>query len=353
MNVFSAADFDDHEAVHFFNDPASGLKAIIALHYTGPGRGGGGIRMWPYESDEAALRDVLRLSKAMSYKMVLANLPMGGGKSVIVGDSARDKTPELMRAMGRAIESLGGRYVCGEDVGTTPEDMAIIRRETRWVVGLADVSGDTSPPTAYGVYLGLRAAARHKLGVGEMKGIGVAVQGVGAVGLDLCRRLAADGAELTVADIDAGAAARAADELGAHVVAPADIYDQEVEVFAPCALGAVLDDDTIARLAAKVVAGAANNQLAEDRHGVALAKRGILYAPDYVVNAGGAINASRELIGYDRDDAYAAIEGIPATLLQIFARAEQDGVATSVAADRVAKQRIEQGRRASAANAAE
>jgi leucine dehydrogenase len=162
MNLYSAPDFDDHEEVHFFHDSASGLKAIIALHYTGPGRGGGGIRMWPYASDEEALRDVLRLSKAMSYKMVLADIPIGGGKSVIIGDSARDKTPELMRAMGRAIESLGGRYVCGEDVGTTPDDMALIRQETRWVVGLEDVSGDTSPPTAYGVYLGLRAAAEHK-----------------------------------------------------------------------------------------------------------------------------------------------------------------------------------------------
>jgi leucine dehydrogenase len=188
MNLYSAPDFDDHEEVHFFHDSASGLKAIIALHYTGPGRGGGGIRMWPYASDEEALRDVLRLSKAMSYKMVLADIPIGGGKSVIIGDSARDKTPELMRAMGRAIESLGGRYVCGEDVGTTPDDMALIRQETRWVVGLEDVSGDTSPPTAYGVYLGLRAAAEHKLGAERMEGLRVAVQGVGAVGLDLCRR---------------------------------------------------------------------------------------------------------------------------------------------------------------------
>ena len=353
MNVFSATDFDDHEEVHFFNEPASGLRAIIALHYTGPGRGGGGIRMWPYESDEEALRDVLRLSKAMSYKMVLADLPIGGGKSVIIGDSGRDKSEALMLAMGRAIESLGGRYVCGEDVGTTPGDMATIRRETRWVVGLAEVSGDTSPPTAYGVYLGLRAAAGHKLGAEGMKGIRVAVQGVGAVGLDLCRRLAAEGAELVVADLDAGAAARAADELGASVVAPADIYDQEAEIFAPCALGAVLDDDSVGRLKASVVAGAANNQLAEDRHGVALAERGILYAPDYVINAGGAINASRELIGYDRDDAYAAIEGIPATLLEIFARAEREDVPTSVAADRVAEQRIDRGRRSGAASATE
>jgi leucine dehydrogenase len=345
MNLYSAPDFDDHEEVHFFHDSASGLKAIIALHYTGPGpgRGGGGIRMWPYASDEEALRDVLRLSKAMSYKMVLADIPIGGGKSVIIGDSARDKTPELMRAMGRAIESLGGRYVCGEDVGTTPDDMALIRQETRWVVGLEDVSGDTSPPTAYGVYLGLRAAAEHKLGAERMEGLRVAVQGVGAVGLDLCRRLADDGVKLVVADVNGGAAQRAVDELGATAVAPEDIYDQEVAVFAPCALGAVIDDDTVTRLRATVVAGAANNQLAEDRHGVALAERGILYAPDYVINSGGAINASRELSGYDRDDAYQAIEGIPATLLEIFELAERDGVPTSVAADRIARQRMGRG----------
>ncbi|MEE8545110.1 MAG: Glu/Leu/Phe/Val dehydrogenase dimerization domain-containing protein [Alphaproteobacteria bacterium] len=340
MSVFSAPDYDDHEQVLFFNDAASGLKAIIALHYTGPGLAGGGCRMWPYATEAEALSDVLRLSRAMTYKLALARIPIGGGKTVIIGDPRRDKSEALLLALGRCVDSLGGRYIVGEDVGITVDDMTVINRETPHVVGLKGVSGDTSPPTAYGVYLGIRAAVARRLGRDDLEGVRVAVQGVGSVGLDLCRRLSADGAKLAVADLDAAACARARDELGATVVGVDEIYDLEVDVFAPCALGAVINDDTVPRLRAAIVAGAANNQLAEDRHGVALAERGILYAPDYVINAGGAHNASRERGSYDRDEAYRAIEGIPEILIEIFTRAEREGVPTSVAADRMARERI-------------
>ncbi len=340
MPVFSAPDFDGHEQVLFVADAASGLRAIIALHDTGPGRAGGGCRMYPYPDETAALRDALRLSRAMTYKMVLADIPMGGGKTVVLGDPARDKSAALLHALGRAIDTLGGRYIVGEDVGTSPADMATIREVTPHVVGLEGRSGDTSPPTAEGVYVGLRAAVARRLGRDDLAGLRVAIQGVGHVGGLLARRLAGEGARVVVADVDPAAVARAVRIPGVEPVDADGIYDAEVDVFMPCALGAVLNDDTIPRLRAKVVAGAANNQLAEDRHGAMLAERGILYAPDYVINAGGAINASRELGDYDRDEAYRAIARIADTLAEIFARAEADGLPTSAAADRLAEERL-------------
>ncbi len=341
MSVFSAPDFDDHEEVHYFADPAAGLKAIIAIHRFGPGAAGGGCRMWPYASDAEALRDALRLSRGMTYKWALANIAMGGGKTVVIGDPERDKSEALFRALGRCVESLGGRYYTGPDVGTTEDDVAVMLKETKYLAGLPGPSGATSPPTAYGVYLGIRAAVLQRLGRGELAGLRVAVQGLGRVGFDLCRRLSADGAELFVTDVKPALVERAVAELGAAAVAADEIHGLDVDVFAPCALGATINDETIPALRARVVAGGANNQLAEGRHGAALAQRGILYAPDYVINAGGAINASSELSGYDREAAYRAIEGIPETLKQIFARAEGDGVPTSVAADRIAEERVE------------
>ncbi len=340
MTVFGADDFDDHEQVVFASDPAAGLRAIIAIHDTTLGPSGGGCRMYPYASEADALRDALRLSRAMTYKFALADLGYGGAKGVIIGDPARDKSEALFRAFGRAVDNLGGRYTTGEDVGTTLDDMAVIRKETRHVAGIRDGSGDTSPPTAHGVLQGIRAAVRHRLGRDGLAGVRVAVQGLGNVGMRLCRDLAGDGASLFVTDIRAEAVSRAVEELGATAVLGDAIFDLEVDVFAPCALGGVLDDATVPRLKAAVVAGCANNQLADDRHGAMLAERGILYAPDYVINAGGAINACAGGKGYDREAVYRRIDAIADTLAGIFARADREGAATVEIANRMAAERI-------------
>ncbi len=340
MAVFGADAFAGHEAVHFFHDAASGLSAIIAVHSSALGTAGGGVRMRAYDTEDDALRDALRLSRAMTYKMAMAGLPSGGGKSVIIGDPRTDKSIALFRAFGRAVDSLGGRYICGEDVGTTPDDMDVIAGETAHCRGASGASGDTSPAAAFGVYQGLRAAVRHRFGRDDLAGITVAVQGVGQVGRHLCRHLADAGARLIVADIDSEAVARVVDAFGAEAVASQAIFDLEVDVFSPCALGAVLDDETIARLKASIVSGGANNQLAEDRHGTALHRRAILYAPDYVVNAGGAVNATREGPDYDRAEVMAAVEQIYGRTLAVFARAERDAIAPAEAADRMAEELI-------------
>lgn len=343
MSVFDIADFDNHEQVVFVSDRESGLRAIIAVHSTTRGPALGGCRMWAYADEREAVQDVLRLSRGMTYKNALANLPFGGGKSVILGDARSEKTPSLMQAMGRAVDRLHGRYIIAEDVGTTPGDMAEVRRETAHVAGLQDGgSGDPSPATAYGVFVGMQAAVDHKLRRNSLEDLCVSVQGLGHVGYHLCRHLAASGAKLFVTDIHRNAVEKAADEFGATPVAPDEIYDVDADVYAPCALGAVLNDRTVPRLRASIVAGSANNQLAEDRHGDALAKRGILYAPDYVINAGGVINISHERSagGYDRKAAFHHIEGIHDTLCAIFKRAQQDGIPTNAAADRVAKERL-------------
>lgn len=341
MSVFTDWDFDDHEQIVFRRDRCSGLKAIIAIHDTSRGPALGGCRIWPYESDDAALTDALRLSRGMTYKSAMAGLPYGGGKAVIIADPARDKSEALWRAFGRAVDSLGGRYVTAEDVGTRPADLEIVRRETRHVVGIAEGgAGDPSPATAYGVFTGIQAACIERLRRSDIAGLSVAVQGLGNVGFALARMLHDAGAELYVTDIDELAVARAVKELGATAVAPEEIHALEVDVFAPCALGAVINDSTIGRLHAPIVAGSANNQLAEPRHGHALWQRNILYAPDYVINAGGVIWISHEGPDFDAGRAGAHVARIGDTLSEIFARARQDGVPPEVAADRIAESRF-------------
>jgi len=345
--IFAHPALDGHEEVAFCCDPESGLKAIIAIHNRSLGPALGGCRMWPYESEDAALTDVLRLSRGMTYKAALAGLALGGGKSVIIGDPGRDKSPALFRAMGRFVDRFGGRYIIAEDVGIAVEDVEAMAEATRHVAGTGNGggAGDPAPATAYGVYMGLSAAVRKRLGRGSLAGLRVAIQGLGHVGRELAQLLRQQGVRLIVTDIHPVAVEWAVGELGARAVAPEAIYDAEADVFAPCALGAILDDDTIPRLTAKIVAGSANNQLAEDRHGDALKDRGILYAPDYVINAGGLIYVSGEVARrgrgqFDRDGALARVAGIHDTLMAIFERAEADGLATSAAADRLAEERF-------------
>ncbi len=346
MPVFNSDAFDGHESVHFFRDPDSGLKAIIAIHDTTLGPAGGGVRFWPYDSDAEALRDALRLSRAMSFKLALAGIAIGGGKSVVIGDPRRVKTPELLTAFGRAVDQLGGRYICAEDVGTTPDDMAVISQVTSHVVGLPGESGDTSPATGHGVFHGIRAAAARRLGSEDLSGLTVTIQGCGNVARHLARMLVAAGAELVVADIDRDAADRMVREFGARSVDPGEIYDQTADIFAPCALGGVLNDDTIPRLKAAIVCGGANNQLAEERHGRQLAEHGILYAPDYVVNAGGAMSASREALSgvYDDTALEVRVSGIHETCITVFDYAEAHGIDPGEAADRLAHAVIEAAR---------
>jgi leucine dehydrogenase len=348
MDVFSSPAFDQHEQVNFFYHRESGLKAIVALHDTTLGPALGGCRMWPYPTEADAVTDVLRLSKGMTFKAAMADLPYGGGKTVIIGDPRTGKSEALFRALGRAIDSLGGRYYTGEDVGTAPEDMNRVGEETAYVLGSTrrGGSGDPSPVTARGVWTGIRAAVAHRLRRDDLEGVRVAIQGLGHVGYNLARLLAEDGARLIVADIDQTRAERAADELGATAVGASAILSTECEVLAPCALGGVLNDDTIPRLACGIVAGAANNQLLEDRHGAALHARGILYAPDYVINAGGLINIALELQpgGYDRARALAQVAGIGGTLAEVFARAARAGMPTHEVADRIARERLAAGR---------
>jgi leucine dehydrogenase len=344
VDIFDARDFDAHELVIFGHDAATGLKAIIAIHSTTLGPAAGGCRMWPYASQAEALADVLRLSRGMSYKNAMAGLPFGGGKAVIIGDSRTVKTPELLAAFGRLVDSLRGRYVTAEDVGTTTADMAHVARATRYVAGLGRApgvaGGDPAPKTALGVFLGLKAAVKFRLGRDDLAGLTVAVQGVGGVGYHLCGLLAAAGARLKVADVLPTAVARVCDEFGAAPVAPVRVLEEEVDVLAPCALGAILNARTIARLRAPVVAGAANNQLAQAQDGEALRAAGVLYAPDYVINAGGIISVAREYYGGTEAQVIEDIHGIPARLSEIFERARRESRPTSESADRMARERL-------------
>ncbi len=351
MSVFANDAFDGHEAVHFFTDAASGLRAVIAIHSTILGPAAGGCRMWPFADDRMALTDVLRLSRGMSLKNAMADLPLGGGKAVIIGDPRRHKTPDLLMAFGRAVDSLGGRYVTAEDVGMSVADMQVIRLTTRHVCGLpaapgARLGGDPSPHTARGVFNGIRAAVRAKLGRDDLEGLRIAVQGLGHVGHALARLLHQAGARLVVADIDGAAVARAAEELGAETASPDEILFADVDVLAPCALGGVLNRDTIPRLRTPIVAGAANNQLLTDMDGTRLAERGILYAPDYVINAGGIIHVAAEYLdSLDADMAARKIEGIFDTLAEIFDRAARTGRPTNRIADEMALSRLKAGPR--------
>ncbi|MDE1148282.1 MAG: Glu/Leu/Phe/Val dehydrogenase [Azospirillaceae bacterium] len=346
--LFDAPDFDNHELVLFGRDPESGLKAIIAVHDTTMGPACGGCRMWPYATEADAVKDVLRLSRGMSYKNVMAGLPLGGGKSVLIGDPKTAKSDGLFRAFGRMIESLGGRYIAAEDVGITVADVQVMGRETSHVAGLnhgAAASGDPSPFTAYGVYLGIKAAVSHRLGTDSLKGVRVAVQGLGNVGSNLCQRLADDGAILTVSDIFAEQVGRAVERFGATAVDPALIHAQDVDVFAPCALGGVLNDQSLGQLKAKVVAGGANNQLAVDAIGRQLRSMGVLYAPDYVINGGGIINVAGEVGGaYAKDAILAKVEAIHGTLADIFRRADAQDRPTNEVADQMARERLAAGR---------
>lgn len=340
MTVFTTPHFDDHEQVVFASDAETGLKAILAVHNTNRGPALGGCRMWAYGSEEEAIADVLRLSRGMTYKNALADLPWGGGKSVIIGDAKRDKTPALMRAMGRAVERLGGRYIVAEDVGTDPDDMVEVHKETDHVRGVKGEGFDPSPATAFGCFVGIKASVEERLGRANLEGVRVAVQGLGHVGYDLARQLREAGADLVVSDIDEAAVAKAKTELGAKPVPLDQIYGQDVDVLAPCALGAVLNDETVAQLKAKIVAGSANNQLAEERHGQALADKGVLYAPDYVINAGGVIHIFHEGPDYDKQAAFGHVGRIAETLSEIYARAQKNGEPTHIAADRIAEERF-------------
>lgn len=343
MDVFDLITKAHHEQVVFSHDERTGLKSIIAIHDTTLGPALGGTRMWPYRTTMEALIDVLRLSEGMTYKAAVAGLDLGGGKAVIIGDPKTDKTPDLLRAHGRFVDTLGGRYVTAEDVGIGVEDMEYVYEETEHVTGIKSSprgTGDPSPVTAYGVFNGIKASCKRKLGSDDLDGVRVAVQGAGHVGYYLCEDLAAEGAVISITDIDEERVARVVDDFGATAVDPEAIYDVECDVFAPCALGAIINDNTLRRLKCSIVAGGANNQLKEDRHGDALDARGILYAPDYVINAGGLINVYAEIAGYDAETAKKKAAGIYETLLSIYEIAEREAMPTYRAADRLAQQRI-------------
>jgi leucine dehydrogenase len=330
-----------HEELVFWSEPESGYRGVIAIHDTTLGPALGGTRFWNYDDERAAVLDALRLSRGMTYKAAIAGLGLGGGKSVIWGDSHTVSREAIFRAHGRAVESLCGRYITAEDVGTSPADMEFVRQETEHVAGLPGRSGDPSPVTAYGVYRGIKACAKVEYGDDSLAGRHVAVQGLGHVGHFLCADLAQEGTRLTVTDIDPERVQKAVDAFGATAVATDAIYDVDADIFAPCALGAVVNDDTITRLKVDIVAGAANNQLDDSRtHGTALHAKGILYAPDYVINGGGLINVFGELHGWSMEQSKAKAGHIYDTLLHIFQLAKSEGIPTGVAADRIAEDRI-------------
>lgn len=341
-------DFDDHEGVHLFRDRASGLTAIIAVHSTALGQGAGGVRFWHYADRVDAITDALRLSRGMSYKNAMAGLPMGGAKGVILADADRSKTPAMLEAFGKAIDSLGGRYVTAEDVGISEADMIAIARSTRHVSGLpvgeGAAGGDPGPLTAYGVYLGVKAAVAEAIGKDSVAGVHVAIQGVGSVGGGLARYLARDGARLTLADVNAGRANALAEELGAQAVSADAIIGVEADLFSPNALGAILNEYSIPLLKAPIVAGGANNQLATKADAARLQAHGILYAPDYVINAGGIINVALEYLGQgDRDEVNGRIEQIPGRLRAIWSESRASGRPAADVADSMAQKLIGRG----------
>jgi leucine dehydrogenase len=337
--VFDHPDFDAHEQVVFAHDPDSGLRAIIAIHDTTLGPALGGCRIWDYASDAEAVSDVLRLSRGMSYKAALAGLPLGGGKAVILTAPNRPKTPAVMRAMGRAVDRLGGRYITAEDVGSSVADMDEVATTTTYVAGRDDDGGDPSPYTARGVFLCLEAAVRHRLGR-DLDGVHVAVKGLGHVGFALAGFLHAAGARLTVADIDSGRVARAQEAFGAAAAPVAAIAAVEADVFAPCALGGDLAEDAISRLQAGIVCGAANNQLGTAGDGARLLRRGVLYCPDYLVNAGGLISVARKPLALSPEAVDAKIAALPRTLVEILRQAEREALPPGVVADRIARARF-------------
>jgi leucine dehydrogenase len=342
--MFDHPSFDAHEGVHMFHDADSGLKALIAVHSTARGPAAGGCRMWNYDSGEAMLKDALRLSQGMSYKNAMADIPLGGGKAVIWGNARTDKSPDLFRAFGRAVESLQGKYITAEDVGVSVSDMEIVREETAHVAGLdqgAAASGDPSPVTAKGVFLGLLETAKRALGTADLNGKTVAVQGIGHVGGYLCDHLAEAGATLVITDIDQATLQAVAKRTGAAIVAPDEIYDVTADIFAPCALGAVVNEQTLDRFKVKAIAGGANNQLIVPEMGELLRRKGILYAPDYVINGGGIINVAAEISGnYSRDWVETKLAKLVATLGNVLDEALTTETPTNVVADRIARERI-------------
>jgi leucine dehydrogenase len=343
MAVFEHISGDGYEQVVFCSDDNSGLKAIIAIHSTALGPALGGTRFYPYENEEEALIDALRLAKGMTYKAAAAGLDLGGGKAVIIGDPRRIKTEELLRAYGRFVESLAGRYITAEDVGTALEDMDIVRRESRWVTGCSKTyggSGDPSPVTAWGVVQGMRACALEVFGDASLSGRSVAIQGVGKVGNALCGYLVDAGMKVTIADIDVDNLGKAVAAYGVESVPLGDVHKLECDFLAPCALGGNINDETINEFNCKIIAGSANNMLARPEHGEKLRDLGILYAPDFVINAGGLINVEDELRGYDRERAMQKVEGIHRALQLIFAMANERSISTAQAANEYAEDRI-------------
>lgn len=335
-----------HEQVLYCNDASSGLKAIIAIHDTTLGPALGGCRFWNYSSDDDALVDVLRLSRGMTYKAAVAGLNLGGGKSVIIGSPEKLKSPALLRSFGRFVNSLSGRYITAEDVNIKVQDINLVAEETKYVAGTTNHSGgsgDPSPVTAMGVFSGIKAAVKYKLKTSDLKGLTIGVQGLGAVGGHLCDFLADAGAKLIIADINQESVEKIKNRHGAKISTPDTIHQEQLDVFAPCALGGILNQKTIPHIKAKIVAGAANNQLLDEQiDGKALLDRDILYAPDYVINAGGLINVCHELKGYNQEAAKKDALGIYDTLLKIFALAEKNGSTTILASNAIAEERLRQ-----------
>lgn len=344
--VFGQLSFDDHEQVVFCNDKDTGLKAIIGIHNTVLGPALGGTRMWNYTSEWDAVNDVLRLSRGMTFKSAVTGLNLGGGKAVIIGDAKTQKTPELMRKFGEFVHSLGGKYITAEDVGMETSDMDTVREVTPYVTGISEAkggAGNPSPITAYGVFMGMKAAAKHLYGTDDLEGRRIMVQGIGHVGESLVEHLKQEGAEIFISDINQERLQAISSKYGAVIYKGSDIFSADVDIYAPCALGATLNDDSLSRLKARVVAGAANNQLAdEEKHGKILREKGIVYAPDFLINAGGIINVYAELEGYDKQEIIRKTENIYNTTLEILANADANNITTHQAALKVAQQRIEE-----------
>lgn len=340
MEIIEKLTNTDHEKVLIGREVASGYHGIIAIHSTLLGPAVGGTRFWNYASEEEALTDALRLSHGMTYKNALAGMPLGGGKSIIIGNSKAQNREALLRAHGRFVETLHGRYITAEDVGTSPRDMEIVRLETQHVAGLLGRSGDPSPFTARGVFRAIEASSKFRWNRDDLSGVTVAIQGCGNVGYNLAKLLHQAGAKLIVTDVDDHTLARVVDELAAETVHPEEIFRVPADVFAPCALGGVINDRTIPELKVQIVAGAANNQLLEERHGAMLQERDILYAPDYVANAGGILNGGRELLGWTAEESLTKVDQIYDTVLRVFESAKAQGITTNKAADQLAEERL-------------
>jgi leucine dehydrogenase len=341
MKIFQQMSSFGHEQVAFAQETASGYLGIIAIHSTALGPAVGGTRLLDYHDEAEALLDVLRLSRAMTYKSALAGVPFGGGKAVIIGDNRTSERERIFRAHGRFVETFGGRFITGEDVGTSTADLQYIHLETKHVAyGPSIRVGDSSPWTARGVFRGIQAAAKHRWGADDLSGKTIALQGCGQVGYRLAQELYQAGAKLIVTDTDPEKVQRVVTKCTAVAVDPASIYDAEADIFAPCALGSILNEQTIPRLRVEIVAGAANNQLLAEEHGVALAARGILYAPDYAINSGGVISGGVDLLGWEIEEGLRRVEAIYDTLLAVFARAQDSGIPPQQAADALAEERL-------------